>query len=407
MTYPKLLTFALLLPFFATFNHAADWPNWRGPDHNGISQETDWQVDWPGDDPEIVWEAEVGIGFASFAVAGGKVLTTGNADDQDTVWCFNADDGTLLWKHSYDEPLDPKFYEGGTSATPTIDGDVVYHISRRGKVFCFDLASGEVKWEKNVQQETKSALPDWGFAGSPLIHGELLVLNVGGSGLALNKKTGEQVWFSDTDKAGYSTPLPFETEDGATIGIFSSARDFVARNLDNGDEMSRYKWLTKYGVNASDPIVSLPHVFISSDYGKGCVLLDVSTGEPVEVYKNKELQTQMNPAVLVDGFLYGCSGNESEKKLPLKCVEFATGETKWEYSGVGAGSVLVAKGHLIVLSARGELMFAPVSPEEFEPIFMMQVLGGKCWTVPVLANGRIYCRNAEGEVVCIDVRGEG
>ena len=391
----------LILPSFCL---SADWPNWRGPNHDGISEETKWQADWPDDDPPIIWKAEVGIGFSSFAVADGRVLTTGNEDDQDTVWCFNADTGELIWKHSYEEPLDPKYYEGGTSATPTIDGDAVYQLSRRGKLFCLDAATGEVKWEKNVQQETNAALPDWGFAGSPLVHGELLVLNVGGSGLALNKANGEQVWFSDTDKAGYSTPLPFQTEEGDWIAIFSSARDFVARKLDSGEEIARHKWLTRYGVNASDPIVDLPFVFISSGYGKGCALLDVSSGEPVEVYKNKELQTQMNPAVLVDGHLYGCSGNQDDKKLPLKCVEMATGETKWAFPGIGAGSVKVANGHLIVLSARGELMFAPVSTEEFEPIFQMQVLGGKCWSAPVLANGRIYCRNAEGDVVCVDVR---
>ncbi len=397
-----------LLPIlFVPFLHAADWPNWRGPDHNGISQETAWQVDWPDDDPKIVWKAEVGIGFSSFAVADGRVFTTGNENDKDTVWCFQADTGEEIWKFSYEEPLDPKYYEGGTSATPTVDGDTVYQLSRRGKLFAFEAATGAVRWEKNVQEETQSALPEWGFAGSPLVVGDLLVLNVGGSGLVLNKTTGEQIWFSDTDKAGYSTPVTFQVDDGPTIAIFSSGRDFVARELESGEEVGRHKWLTKYGVNASDPIIELPHVFISSDYGKGCALLDVSGEEPVEVYKNKELQTQMNPAVLIDGYLYGCSGNEGDKNLPLKCLEMATGETQWAFPGIGAGSVIGANDHLIVLSARGELIFAPVSAEEFEPVFQMQILGGKCWTVPVLSHGRLYARNAEGDVVCVDLRGEG
>ncbi len=384
---------------------AADWPNWRGPENNGISRETEWQADWPADDPPIVWKAEVGTGFSSFAVAGGRVFTTGNEDDRDTLWCLDAENGEVLWKHSYDEPLDPKYFEGGTLATPTADGGVVFQLSRRGKLFCLDAASGKVKWEKNVQQETGAALPDWGFAGSALVHGDQLVLNVGGSGLALNKATGEQVWFSDKNRAGYSTPVPYRAKDGEWIGFFSSGRDFVARKLKSGDEVARHKWLTRFGVNASDPIVEFPFVFVSSGYGTGCALLDLAGGDgPTEVYRNKEMRTQMNGVVHVGGYLYGCSGDEGDKRAPLKCLEMATGETKWAHPGVGTGSVSVAGGRLIVLSARGELMFAPVSPSEFEPVFSMQVLGGKCWTAPVLANGRIYCRNARGNVACVDVR---
>ena len=395
-----LIALAIALSTFQAF--AADWPNWRGPNHDGISQESDFQLDWPGDDPEIIWRGKAGIGFSSFAVADGRVFTTGNESNQDTLWCFNADTGVVIWKHTYDEPLDPKYFEGGTLATPTVDGDRVYQLSRRGKLFCLDAATGAVNWEKNVQQETKSALPDWGFSGSPLIHGELLVLNVG-EGLVLNKMTGQQVWFSAPEKAGYSTPYPFE-HGGENWIFISTARYFVMRNLTTGDEFGRYKWLTEYGVNASDPIVDGDHAFISSGYGKGCALLDMSSGNLTEVYRGKELKTQMNPAVLVDGFLYGCSGSEGDKKSPLKCIEMNSGETKWSFPGIGMGSVMVAKGHLIVLSARGELSFAPVSSEGFEPTFQMQVLGGKCWSVPVLANGRIYCRNAKGDLVCLDVR---
>ena len=393
---------AAILPQIA---FAADWPNWRGPDHNGISRETGWQADWPDDDPPIAWKGEVGIGFSSFAVADGRVFTTGNEDDRDTLWCLDAESGEVVWEHSYDEPLDPKYFDGGTLATPTVDGDAVFQLSRRGKLFCLEAATGKLKWQKNVQQMTGAALPDWGFAGSPLVHDGLLVLNVGGSGLALDKATGEQVWFSDKARAGYSTPVPFRTKDGAWLGIFSSGRDFVIRGLESGDEVARHKWLTRFGVNASDPIVDFPRVFVSSGYGTGCALLEFGRGGSVtEVYRNKEMLTQMNGVVYVDGHLYGCSGDEDDKRAPLKCLEMATGETKWAHPGVGTGSVIVANGQLIVLSARGELMFAPVSASEFEPIFTMQVLGGKCWSAPVLANGRIYCRNAQGTVVCVDVR---
>lgn len=399
--FPQLLALGLLnLSFVA---NADDWPNWRGPDYNGISSETDWQADWPDADPELIWEAEVGIGFATVSVADGRVFTTGNENDEDTIWCLDALTGEVKWKRSYDEPLDPKYYEGGTSATPTVDGDVVYSLSRRGKLFALDVKSGEALWDTDVRESTKSALPDWGFAGSPFVHEQLLVLNVGGSGLALDKATGKQVWFSDAGKAGYSTPYPYEVN-GEQLAVFSSARDWVARKLSDGSEVWRFKWLTRYGVNASDPIIVGEKAFVSSGYGKGCGLVNLASGGAEQIYANKEMETQMNPCVELDGFLFGCSGGEDKRASTLRCMEMATGEVKWTYPGVGTGSVTSANGYLIVLSARGVLMTAKVSSETFEPLLETQVLGGKCWTVPVLANGLLYCRNAAGDLVCVDLR---
>ena len=194
------------------------------------------------------------------------------------------------------------------------------------------------------------------------MHEQLLVLNIGGSGLALDKATGKRAWFSTNAKAGYSTPYPYE-KGGEQLAVFSSSRDWVARKLSDGAEVWRFKWLTKYGVNASDPIIVDGKAFISTGYKKGCALVDLSSGEATEVYANKEMETQMNPCVLIDGFLYGCSGGESNRSATLKCMEMATGEVKWTYPGVGPGSLTAANGHLIVLSARGVLMTAKASSD--------------------------------------------
>jgi len=382
---------------------AEDWPQYRGPDQNGISKETGWQKEWPKEDPATVWKAKVGMGFSSFSVADGRVYTTGNADEKDTVWCFHADTGEVIWKHTFEEPLDPKYFEGGTFATPTVDGAVVYSISRRGKLFCFEAATGAIKWQKDVTQLTGAALPTWGFAGSPVVLGDLLLLNAGESGAALKKATGELAWFSDTEFAGYSTPHLIK-KGADTLAIFSSGNAFIIRDAVTGKESSRFKWITKYGVNAADPIVEGNHIFVSSGYGKGACVMDISTSPPTELWRNTEMQNQLNPCVLIDGHLYGCSGDEDDSGTTLKCVDFKTGEAKWKYPGVGAGSVTAADGHLIVLTARGELLVGPVSSADFEPVLQLQILGGKCWTAPVLANGRLYARNSEGDVVCVDLR---
>src|SRR4051812_30025556 len=177
--------FLLFLLCFTTCAFALDWPQRDGPQRNNISEETGWQAEWSGNGPKELWHAEVGLGFSSFVVAGGSVLTTGHAEAKDTVFCLDAASGKEKWKHSYPSDLGDKFYEGGTSATPTIDGNRVFHLSRWGDTFCFDAASGKVLWQTNVQKDTGANIPDWGYAGSPLVQGDLLILNVGRAGCAL------------------------------------------------------------------------------------------------------------------------------------------------------------------------------------------------------------------------------
>jgi outer membrane protein assembly factor BamB len=395
---------ALLLGLFATTAlTAADWPNWRGPKHNGISSETGWSPK-ALDAGKIAWKAEIGIGFSSFAVANGKVYTTGHADGADTVFCFDAVSGKVLWKHSYPADLGDKYFEGGTTGTPTVDGDKVYQLSRWGDAMCLDAATGKVVWQKNVQQESGAEIPDWGFGGAPLVMKDLLILNVGQSGLALEKATGKIVWKSGEKPAGYSTPLPYE-QGSETSVLLTSGRAYLAVNPRSGATLWEFPWSTSYGVNAADPVVQGKQVFISSGYNKGAAVIDVSSAEPSEVWKSREMRTQMNPAVLIDGHLYGIDGNEG-KGAGLKCITFATGDKKWEDKSIGAGSLMAADGKLIVLSETGELSIAEVSPSAFNPMAKAKVLDGRCWTVPVLSHGRIYARNAAGKMVCVDVSGK-
>jgi len=380
---------------------ADDWPHWRGPQRNGISTETHWSDQWSGP-PKIAWKTKVGLGFSSFVVAEGMAFTVGHAAGKDTVFCFDATSGKELWKHSYAAELGDKFFEGGTTGTPTFHEGRLYWLSRWGDAFCFEAASGKIVWSKNVQQETGIRIPDWGFTGAPLVHENLLILNVGDAGLALDKATGKIVWKSDDDNAGYSTPLPVK-RGGETLALFGNGTAYLAINAATGKEEWRFKWLTEYGVNAADPVVDGNRVFISSGYNKGAVLLDVSGAEPREIWKSKVLRTQMNAAVLHDGHLYGVDG-DTTAKASLKCLELATGREKWSQAGFGSGGVILANGRLIGLGGTGELTVSPATPTGFKPTARAQVLGGKCWTAPVLANGIVYCRNSRGDVVAVDLR---
>jgi outer membrane protein assembly factor BamB len=381
---------------------AGDWPCWRGPARNGISAETGWLDRWPAEGPRVLWKASVGTGFSSFAVAGGRAYTLGNADTTDTVFCLDAETGKVLWSHAYPSDLGDRYFEGGPTSTPAVDGGRVYTVGRWGDAFCFDAATGKVVWSKNIVQETGLPAPGWGLAGSPVVHGDLLLLNAGEAGLALEKATGRVVWKSAAKEPGYSTPLPVRRGD-AELVLLGSGKAYLAVDPRTGREAWRVKWVTQYGCNAADPVVDGDRVFLSTGYGKGAALLQLGAGEPGTVWQTKVMRTQMNPCVLLGGFLYGVDGDAGQNAA-LKCVELATGAAKWAQEGFGNGAVLAADGKLIALSGKGELMVAPAAPEGFQPTARAQVLGGKCWTVPVLADGRIYCRNAAGDVVCLDVK---
>lgn len=383
-------------------SYAADWPMFRGANHDGISTETDWKIAWPESGPAKLWEAAVGTGFSSVSVVDGRVFTLGNEDKQDTVFAFDATTGKKLWTHTYDSKIGSKFYEGGPGSTPTVDGDKVYTLSKWGDLFCLNAKDGNVIWQRQLEKEEELRLPDWGFNGSPLVHENMLILNVGGGGMAVDKISGKTIWRSNDEEAGYSTPLPFSA-DGKQYVALSSGSSFLAAEAATGKKTWEISWPTRYGVNASDPIVVGDQVWIGSGYGKGNGLFNMDGSNAKEVWTNRDLRSQQNPPILINGYLYGFDG-DAGKKSPLKCVELKSGKVVWEAEAFRYGAVAAAGNHLIVISAKGELMVAPASPEGFTPTAQAKVLDGKCWTVPVISNGLIYIRNSRGRLVCLDVR---
>jgi outer membrane protein assembly factor BamB len=399
MKTTPLLPSLALLALGASFATAADWPLWRGPTYDGISTETGWKI---SAEPKTLWEAEVGLGFASFVVAGDHVLTSGHADGKDTVWCLHAATGKVLWSHSYPADLGDKYYEGGTSNTPTLDGGKAYHLSRWGDLLCFDAPTGKVVWEKNIQKETGANLPDWGFAGAPLVQGSLLILNVGKAGLAVEKATGKIAWKSETDSAGYSTPYPI-TRDGKKLVVIGSGDAYTAVQVADGTPVWSYRWATRYGVNATDPILSGDTLFISTGYNKGCTLLKLTSSQPEKIWESKVLKNQFNSSVLIGDHLYGIDGDQNSR-CSLKCVQLADGKVAWEDKSIGFGSLMAADGRLIILTEKGELVIARITPEKFDEQTRAQVLSGRCWSAPVLANGRLYVRNAPGKVLCLEAK---
>ena len=380
---------------------ADDWNHWRGPDRNGISRETNWIDTWTTAGPKLIWKARVGTGFSSIVVSENRLFTVGNSDDIDTVHCFDASTGNLVWKHSYPCPLDDRFFEGGPTSTPTVDGSRLFILSRTGDAMCLDAKTGAVHWSKNLPEETGADVPGWGFAGSPIVLDERLFLSVGQSGTALDKSTGEVLWKSEGE-AGYMTPLPLRGLNRPTI-VIASGKFYHGVDPATGEVQWRQRWLTTFGCNAADPIAHNQQLFISSGYNRGSALLDLSVTPPSILWETKEYQNQWSSSVLVNGYLYGVDGDDTGERS-FKCLELESGKISWSFEGLGSASVLAAGERLIVLSDQGELVIAPASHEEFKPTARSKVLDGKCWTVPTLANGLLYCRSAAGDMICVDFR---
>ena len=379
---------------------SADWPHWRGPHRNGIVAEAV-ATSFPTNGPKIVWQATTGTGFSSIAVADGRLFTLGNNDNHDTVHALDTQTGKTIWTHRYASPLDDKFFEGGPTSTPTVDGDRVYTLGRQGDLFCFAAATGKIIWQANAAELTGARVPGWGYSGSPLVLGDRLILNVGESGCALDKNTGKLLWKSNPSDAGYSTPLPYD--DGKSIAL-CSAKAIFGVDVATGKQIWTHRWITRYGVNAADPIpLGDGTWFVSSGYGKGASLIQAAEGKAETIWRNKNMRNQFNGCVLIDGHLYGPDG-DTKPDATLRCLDPKTGEALWTHEDFGSGSVIAAGQTLIALSGDGTLMLATADPKSFKPAAQASILEGKCWTAPALADGMLYARNAEGTVVCVDLR---
>ena len=382
------------------------WHQWRGPNRNGISTKQGWLSIWPEEGPKELWKISVGMGYSSVAVSNGRVYTMGNLEKTDTVYCLDANTGDVIWKHPYRCVTESGGHPGPAS-TPTVDGKYVYTLSREGHLFCLN-ADSEVIWDKHVKEDFGAKSPQWDFASSPLVLGKMIIVDVGMT-LALDTSTGTLIWktkdYGDawddikSHGGGYSSPFAFQLNGSQRLAVFNSS-GLVILNPENGQELLLHPWKTSYNVNAATPIVSGDKVFISSGYNVGCALVQVSGDKPAVVWQNKKMRNHFNSCVLWEGHLYGFD------ESTLKCMDFQTGDVKWKQGGLGKGSLMLADGKLIAMGDKGDLVIAEASPVEYKEISRAKVLSGLCWTVPVLSSGKLYCRNHEGDLVCLDVSGK-
>ena len=385
-----IVTFCLL-----PLVQGADWSNWRGPKYDGISTEK-----LPSDLPKslpVSWTTEVGTGFCTVSVQGDRVVTMGNIEEKDTIWCLSAANGRVLWKHTYDCPLDPLYYEGGPGSTPTIFNGAVYSLSKKGHVFCLNLQTGKVIWKRDLVRDHDFKLPEWSFAGSPFIYQDSIILSVGRQAVALSLKDGATQWMPSKETAGYATMVPFKGDEH----LYLSAKSLMGISLKNGAPKWTYPWKSSRDVNAADPVaLGNQQLLVSSSIGTS--LLDLSSGEPIEQWKQRNLRWYFNPGVVIGKHIYSIHGT-THRPTELLCTELKTGKTVWSEEGYGSGG-LMAAGNDVIVFDKGTLTIFEASPEAFKLRLRQTVMKGKCWTSPVLSNQRIYCRNATGTLACLSLR---
>jgi len=374
------------------------WPCWRGPERDGISRESAWSPRGV-----VAWRAEVGMGYSSVSIAGGRLFTLGHdaATEEERVLCLDAETGELLWEHRYPEPTAATFHGGGANSTPVVAAGVVYVAGRNGRCLALDAATGNVRWDRDFQEAHELPEAMYGYSASPVVLGNDVVLSLGRTLFAVAATDGEVRWSAKIGEAdGFATPHPFLREGKPALASLSGDA-FVVVDATNGAELFRYPWKGDQGsVNAASPIVAGDDVFLSSAYGVGAARIRLGEErEPSLVWHSRRMRNKVSGCTLHAGYVYGFD------ESMLACVSFEDGAEAWRVRGLGMGAVAVAGDRLLVLTSSGELIVAEATHEEFRELSRTKALeGGVYWTTPVLLDGRIFCRNSLGSLVCLDHR---
>lgn len=393
------------------------WPQWRGPTRDGRAPAGHFRTDWDANPPKLLWKAPVGGGYGSCAMVGGRLYVQNRKDGRDILLCLDAATGDMKWEvgngANY-EGTDPQ-YAIGPRSTPIVEGKLIWTVDGAGQLRCFRSREPEGQgvdevWHVDLMTQYDAKVPKWGVACSPLLEGDLLIVQPGGKRgavVALDKQTGETRWTAGDNPPSYSSPSVGTIEGQRVVFAFMGDALLAIRARD-GKVTGSYRWKTMPEVNVVTPLVVEDYVFISSAYGMGCALLRGEARgdgvELVEVYARRRppgMQNHHSSSVFKDKYLFGFDGDR------LKCVEFANGHEnkEWDSAGVGKGSLILAGKHLIIQTERGELCLVEANHEAFQLVKKIPgVLSGRNnWATPTLVDGRLYLRDEE-KVVCYDLR---
>jgi outer membrane protein assembly factor BamB len=395
----------------------AEWPQWRGPNRDGISPETDLLDEWPKDGPPLLWKAKgLGGGFSSLAIAGGKIYTLGRRGNAEELIALDGTDGKILWST-------PTGGNDAPNGTPTVDGDRVYAVGHQGDLVCANVADGEIAWKKNFGRDFGGQMMSgWGYSESPLVDGDRLICTPGANDamvVALDKKTGDTIWKAampaevgprGKDGAGYSSIV---VSQGAGIKQYVQliGRGVIGVRAEDGEMLWGYNGIANDTANIPTPIVRDDFVFCSSGYGTGAALLKlVKTRSGVRMeekyfLKPGVMQNHHGGMVLVGDYVYCGTGHN--QGFPL-CVNLRTGKVAW-HPGRGPGqesaAIAYADGNLYFRYQNGLMALIEATPKKYrlKSTFQLPGSGQPSWPHPAIADGRLYLRDQD-ELLVYDIQ---
>lgn len=405
----QLVLLATVLAQTARVN-ADDWPQFLGPNRDGVSKEKRIVDELSADGPPVVWRRNVGHGFSGPVVAGKKLILFHEVDQQDLVECIDVETGKAIWK----EGTATEFQGGmnrdpGPRATPTIAGEHLYTFSPVGVLQCRALSTGKLVWQREVNKDYE--VPDgyFGVSSSPLVEGKLLLVNVGSpkdAGLAaFDLATGKTVWTATKDEASYASPVA-ATIRGERLAFFFARTGLHCVEPATGKERFFLRWRARMNasVNAATPLAIGDQVFLTSSYQTGAILLRVKGDSYEKLWSGDDvMSSQYNTSVYSDGYLYGIDGRADFRDAKLRCVELATGKVAWSSDQIGCASIILVDGKLLLFDESGTLHLVRATPKGFEPLGKAALLKGVCRAHPALADGQFYARN-QNELVRVNLK---
>ena len=427
----------------ASGRKGVDWPRFLGPTGDSVSPEKGIRAPWPKDGLRVVWHRRVGEGYAPPTIAAGRLYLFERRGNTAFLHCLNSATGAAVWQFTYPTEYSDRYsYSGGPRCCPVVDGDRVYLYGPEGLLHCLSTAGGKVVWKLDTKKEYGVVQNFFGVGSTPVIEGDLLIAQVGGSPkgsnevdfgkvkgngtavVAFDKYTGKEKWRLSSELASYASPVLATIDTRRWCFVFARG-GLIGLNPATGKQDFHFPWRARAyeSVNASNPVVVGDRVLISETYGPGSALLQVKPGACKVLWTDKEkgrdksMQCHWMTPIHHNGYLYGCSGRHEDAEL--RCVELATGKVMWKQEELTRTSLLMVDGHFVCLGEDGVLRLLTVNPKEYEEVSRLVVrppgkdgkpdraarplLRYPCWSAPVLSRGLMYVRPGKGHLVCLEL----
>ena len=413
---------------FSASTLADEWPQWRGPQRDGVWRETGLVEKFETPELKLRWSVPLGGGYSGPTVADGRVYVSDRVTEPkelERVHCFEWKTGKEIWSHSYEAPYGKVEYRAGPRASVHIDNGHAYSLGSLGHLYCFAATDGTVRWKKDLNAQYKIRMPIWGISAAPVIEKDLVIVQIGGEEacmVAFDKKTGEERWKALADNASYSAPIVID-QAGKRVLVCWTADSISGLDPASGKVHWTYPYPSdKWAIAISTPVL-YKDLLLFSEAHKGTLLLrlhsDKLAVEKVWHHRNREdkddgaLHCLQSTPYIADGFVYGVDSDGV-----LRCLELKTGKPRWD-DGTLAPKARWSSMHLVpssnqvwMFNERGELIIAKPSADGPGVVSKAKLLvpteeqlprrGGVTWSHPAFAYRHVFARN-DKELVCADL----